>query len=158
MQWEEIKFCLENSSANLEWTLIRIKYSNSNKTKQKITLRGLSLRANYTDRATVAFRRSYFQFLRIERHRVVSAADPHGRNLDFRDRSRYFFFQVALQLYSRGWVDPVPDQLLLRKSCSAWNRIRTSGSVGRNSEHSATEAVNLKVTGWKNGPTRPIRK
>jgi hypothetical protein len=27
---------------------------------------------------------------------------PYGRNLDFLDRSRCFFFQVAPQLYSRG--------------------------------------------------------
>jgi hypothetical protein len=33
---------------------------------------------------------------------VVSATDPHGRNLGFLDRSRYYFFQVAPQLYSRG--------------------------------------------------------
>jgi hypothetical protein len=46
--------------------------------------------------------------------RVVSATDLHGRILDFLDRSRYFFFQVAPQLYSRGWVDPVPDPLHLR--------------------------------------------
>jgi hypothetical protein len=49
--------------------------------------------------------------------------------------SRYFFLQVALQLYSRGWVDPVPDPLLLRKSGSAGNRTRSSGSVARNSDH-----------------------
>jgi hypothetical protein len=34
--------------------------------------------------------------------RVVTAADPYGRNLGFLDRSRYFFFEVAPQLYSRG--------------------------------------------------------
>jgi hypothetical protein len=34
--------------------------------------------------------------------RVVSATYPHGRILGFLDRSRYFFFQVAPQLYSRG--------------------------------------------------------
>jgi hypothetical protein len=34
--------------------------------------------------------------------RVVSATDPYGRVLDFPDRSRYFFYQVAPQLYSRG--------------------------------------------------------
>jgi hypothetical protein len=56
--------------------------------------------------------------------RVVSATDPHGRILDFLDGSRYYFFQVAPQLYSRGWVDPVPDQLLLRKSGSAGNLTR----------------------------------
>jgi hypothetical protein len=32
--------------------------------------------------------------------RVVSATDPHGRILAFLDPSRYFFFQVAPQLYS----------------------------------------------------------
>jgi hypothetical protein len=30
---------------------------------------------------------------------VVSVTDPYGRNLGFLDRSRYFFFQVAPQLY-----------------------------------------------------------
>jgi hypothetical protein len=48
---------------------------------------------------------------------VVSVADPYGRNLDFLDRSLYFFFQVAPQLYSTG----DPDPLLLRKSDSAGN-------------------------------------
>jgi hypothetical protein len=32
---------------------------------------------------------------------VVSSSDPYGRNLDFLDRNRQFFFQVASQLYSR---------------------------------------------------------
>jgi hypothetical protein len=35
-----------------------------------------------------------------------------------------YFFKVAPQLCSRGWVDPVPDPLLLRKSGSAGNRTR----------------------------------
>jgi hypothetical protein len=43
-------------------------------------------------------------------------------NLGFLDRSRYFLFEVAPQLSSRGLVDPVPDPLLLRKSDSAGNR------------------------------------
>jgi hypothetical protein len=39
----------------------------------------------------------------VEREcRMVSAADPYGRNLGFLDRSSYYFFQVAPQLYSRG--------------------------------------------------------
>jgi hypothetical protein len=46
----------------------------------------------------------------------------YGRILDFLDRSRYFFFQVAPHLYSRNWVDPVPDPLLLRKSSIAGGR------------------------------------
>jgi hypothetical protein len=33
---------------------------------------------------------------------VVSATGPYGRILDFLDRSHYFFFHVAPQLYSRG--------------------------------------------------------
>jgi hypothetical protein len=33
---------------------------------------------------------------------VVSVTDPYYRILGFLDRSRYFFFQVAPQLYSRG--------------------------------------------------------
>jgi hypothetical protein len=36
------------------------------------------------------------------RYHVVSVMDPNGRILDFLDRSRYFFYQVASQLYSRG--------------------------------------------------------
>jgi hypothetical protein len=33
---------------------------------------------------------------------VVSVTDPYGRILDFLHRSRYFFFQAAPQLQSRG--------------------------------------------------------
>jgi hypothetical protein len=39
---------------------------------------------------------------------------PTAVNLSFLDWSRYSFIQVAPQLSSRGWVDPVPDLLLLR--------------------------------------------
>jgi hypothetical protein len=67
--------------------------------------------------------------------RIVSVADHYRRNLGFLDRCCYFFFQVASQLYSRGWVDPVPDPLFLRKSGSAGNRTRNSGSVARKSDH-----------------------
>jgi hypothetical protein len=101
----------------------------------KTKLRGLSPRANYADRATAACHRIWCQLLRIEGFHVVIATDPYGRILGFLDRSRYFFFQVAPQLYSRGSVNPVPDPLLLRKSGSAKNRTRASGSVARNSDH-----------------------
>jgi hypothetical protein len=57
---------------------------------------------------------------------MVSVTDLYGRILGFIDRSRYFFFQVAPQLYSRSRVRPVPDALLLRKSGSAGNRTRIS--------------------------------
>jgi hypothetical protein len=66
---------------------------------------------------------------------VVSVTDPYGHILGFLGWSCYFFFQVAPQLYSRGWVDPVPDPLLLRKSGSAGNRTRTSRSIARSSDH-----------------------
>jgi hypothetical protein len=61
---------------------------------------------------------------------VVSTTVPYGRILGFLDRSSYFLFLVAPQLYSRGWVDSVPDSLLLliRKSSSPGNRTLTSGS------------------------------
>jgi hypothetical protein len=48
----------------------------------------------------------------------------YGRILGFLDRSRYFIFQVASQLYSRGWVDPVSDSIHLKKSDIAGNRTR----------------------------------
>jgi hypothetical protein len=63
--------------------------------------------------------------------RAVSEADPYGRNFDFLDRSRYFFFQVVPQFYSWGWVDSVTDQLLLRKSGSAGQRTLTIRSQRR---------------------------
>jgi hypothetical protein len=66
---------------------------------------------------------------------LVSMTDPYDRNLRFLDRNRYYFFQVAFQLYSRDWVDPVPDPLLLTKPGSSGNRTRTSGYVARNSDH-----------------------
>jgi hypothetical protein len=52
---------------------------------------------------------------------MVSVMDPYSRILGFLDRSRYFFFQVAPQLYSRGSMDPVADPLLLRISGSSGN-------------------------------------
>jgi hypothetical protein len=55
--------------------------------------------------------------------RVVRVIDPYGRILDFLDRSHYFFFQIAPQLCSRGWMDPVPDPLH-RKSGSIGSRTR----------------------------------
>jgi hypothetical protein len=60
----------------------------------------------------------------------VSMTDPYCRNLGFLDRSCYFFFQVAPQLYSRVWVDPAPDPVL-RKPGSTGNRTRTPGSLSR---------------------------
>jgi hypothetical protein len=105
----------------------------NSRTKLKLTkLRGLSPRANYADRATAACRRSQCKLFADRGCHVVSVADPYGRNLGFLDQSRYVFFQVVPQLYSRDWVDLLPDPILLRKSGRAENRTRTSGSVARN--------------------------
>jgi hypothetical protein len=54
---------------------------------------------------------------------LVRVTHPYGCILSFVDWSCYFFFQVAPQLYSRGWADPVPGPLLVRKFGSAGNRI-----------------------------------
>jgi CBS-domain-containing membrane protein len=67
--------------------------------KLKTKPRGLSPRANYTDRATAA--KLVPTFADRGCH-VVSVTDPYGRILGFLDRSRYFLFQIAPQLYSRG--------------------------------------------------------
>jgi hypothetical protein len=59
-------------------------------------------------------------------------------NLSFPDRNSDLFFQVAPHLSSRGWVDPIPDPLLIRKSGI---ESRTSGTAARNSDHLTTEAA-----------------
>jgi hypothetical protein len=60
--------------------------------------------------------------LRVEGVAWSAQRIPTAVNLRFLDRSRYFFIQVAPQLSSWGWVEPVPDPLLLRKSGRAMNR------------------------------------
>jgi hypothetical protein len=130
-----ILLCVDSS---MNWRF-RQHIPNYTTSKTKLTkIRGLSPRENYSDR----------RFLTktvptsADRERcVVSATGPQSYILGFLARSRYFFFQAAPQLYSRGWVDPVPDPTLLRKSGSAGNRTWTSGSVTRNSDHYTTGAV-----------------
>jgi hypothetical protein len=84
---------------------------NCGTTNKPNRLRGLCPRANYTDRATTACQRSKCQLFADRGCHVVNAMDPYGRISGFLDRSRYFFFQAAPQLYSRGWMDPIPDPL-----------------------------------------------
>jgi hypothetical protein len=76
---------------------------------------------------------------------MVSVTDSYGHILDFLDRSRYFFLYIAPQLYSRDWVDPVPNPILLTKRGRARNRTRTSGFVARICDHQTTETVNQPV-------------
>jgi hypothetical protein len=68
----------------------------------KTKLRGLSPRANYTDQATAACRAKFVPTFAGTGSHVVSVTDPYGHILKFLDWSRYFFFQVAPQLYSQG--------------------------------------------------------
>jgi hypothetical protein len=62
---------------------------------------------------------------------------PYDRIVGFLVRNRCFF-RAALQFHSRGWVDLVPDPLLLRKSGSAGSE---PGPVDSNSDHYTTEEV-----------------
>jgi hypothetical protein len=72
---------------------------------KKKELHGLSPRVKYTDRAT-ACRRSWCQLLWIWGIAWSAQRIPYGYIIWFLDRSRYYFFQVAPQLYSRGWANP----------------------------------------------------
>jgi hypothetical protein len=91
-----------------------------------------SPQANYTDWATDIG----LQIL------VLTFADrgvSHGQrgrtptivNLSFVDRSHYFFFQVVPHLSSRGWVDPVPNTMLLAPGIESG----TAEFAIRNSDH-----------------------
>jgi hypothetical protein len=56
--------------------------------------------------------------------RLVSAKDSQGRLSRLSRPHTLLSIQVVPQLSSRGWVDPVPDSLLLKKLGSAGNRTR----------------------------------
>jgi hypothetical protein len=65
------------------------------------TLRGPSPRANYTDRATAACRRSYLPAFAetVPRGQRDGSLRPYSR---FSRQEPLLFYQVAPQLYSRG--------------------------------------------------------
>jgi hypothetical protein len=69
---------------------------------------------------------------------MVTSPRPYSR---FSRQEPLLLYQVAPQLYSRGWVDPVPDTPFFFGS--AGNRTRASGSVAKNSDHQTTEAVSI---------------
>jgi hypothetical protein len=72
------------------------------RSKLKLNSVAFSPQANYIDRATAACWRSVCQLLQIERvWRGQRNGSPRPL-IRFSDRSRYFFFQVAPQLSSRG--------------------------------------------------------
>jgi hypothetical protein len=112
------------TTSSCSWRSITCKSFRYRDLKKKKKLRGRSPQANSTYRATAACRQSYCQPLRIEGVAWSTQGIPTTVNLGFLDRSRYFFIQVPPQLSSRGWVDPVPEPLLLRKCGRAGNRTR----------------------------------
>jgi hypothetical protein len=60
---------------------------------------------------------------------------PTAVTLGFLDGRRHFFIQVAPQLSSRDWVDPVPDPYFSENVVWPGIEAGTSGSVARNSDH-----------------------
>jgi hypothetical protein len=80
-----------------------------NPVKNKKHLGGLSPQANYTDRATAACWRSYCRLLWVEGVAYSAQWISTAINLSFLDWSCYFLIQVASQLSSWGWMDPIPD-------------------------------------------------
>jgi hypothetical protein len=84
-----------------------------------------SPQANYTDWATATCRQN---LVPTSADKGVSCGQ-RGRSptviyLSFLDQSRYYSFKYLLIYPHKGWVEPVPDPLILRKSGSAGNRTR----------------------------------
>jgi hypothetical protein len=101
--------------------------------KKKKKNRGLSPRANYTDRATAACRRSDCQLFADRGCYMVSVTDPYSRILGFLDRSCYFSVSISSVALTRlSGPRSRPNTFF---SGSAENRTRASGSVAKNSDH-----------------------
>jgi hypothetical protein len=76
---------------------------------------------------------------------MVSRGQLDGtRILGFTDRSRYFFFQAAPQLYTHEveWT-PFQTHYFSEKLLAPGIEPGTSRSVAKNSDHQTTEAVNI---------------
>jgi hypothetical protein len=104
--------------------------------RQIKNLRGFSPKANYTDRATAACRRSYCQLLRIESVAWSAQLIPTAFNLGVLDPESLLFHSSSSSVIVTRLSGPRS-----RKSGSAGNRTPTSGFVARNSDHQTTEAV-----------------
>jgi hypothetical protein len=103
------------ASISREWNLEQTKSNSA----------ALSPQANYADWATVICRRNLVPtFLDKGVSRGERGGSPAVVNLSFLDRIRYFSFKELLIHSQKGWVDPVPDPLLLRKSGRSENRTR----------------------------------
>ena len=58
---------------------------------------------------------------------------PLNLNFSFLNQIRYFSYQAATQLASRGWVDPVPDPIPLEKFLG-YSREMNPGPLGWQSD------------------------
>jgi hypothetical protein len=82
-----------------------------------------SPQANYIDWATATCLRNLVpNFADRGVSRGQCGGSPTVVNLSFLDRSRYFSFKYLFIYHHSGWVHPVPDPLLLRKSGTVGNR------------------------------------
>jgi hypothetical protein len=74
--------------------------------------------------------------LRVPRGQRDGSLRPYSR---FSRQEPLLFYQVAPQLYSRGWVDPVPDPLLFppppENLVVPGIEPGASGSVAKHSDH-----------------------
>jgi hypothetical protein len=114
---------LQGTTWNLQRTNVPIPVSFLNTTVSAPNSVALSRRANSTDSATATCRRNLVPTLvDIWVSRGQRRGSPTVFNLSCLYRSRYFSFKSLLIYSYKGWVDPVPDPLLLRKSGSAGNR------------------------------------
>jgi hypothetical protein len=84
----------------------------------------VSPQENYTDWATDTWRNLVPTFVDRGVSRGQRGGSATDVKLSFLDRSRYFSFKELLIYPHKGWVDPVPDPLPLRKSCRAGSRTR----------------------------------
>jgi hypothetical protein len=66
---------------------------------------------------------------------VVNVSDPYGKILDFLDWSRYFFFQVAPQLYKEAEWTPFQIHYFFEDLVASGIEPGTSEFVARNSDY-----------------------
>jgi hypothetical protein len=113
---------------NYEYYLIR--------TSTKTNSVALSPRANYIDWETATCWRNLVPtFVDRGMSSGQRGGSPTVVNLSFLDRSHYFSFKQLLIYPHKGWVDPVPDPLLLRKSGRVGIEPGTSVLAARRSDH-----------------------
>jgi hypothetical protein len=80
--------------------------------------------ANYTDWATATCWRNLVPTFADRRVSRGQRGSPTVLKLSFLDWIRSISFQWLLIYLHKGWVDHVPDPLVLRKSASSGNRTR----------------------------------